>query len=194
MTLVALFTCKMGNHASTSIEKRTLVITKRFPKHFYLPWSTWQNLLKSCLIPNEPSARDARMARRRPRSYLDHEKSAKYVSKNSRFFFLISRKCSKYLKNIWLHFINITVKTQKNSRLSKMATQISAILLNISHMAHIIMENIAESDYNRPICEDLFEFLSLKCPCPNEHWSSFLEKTWFQYFFRNKILNITIFS
>ena len=50
-----------------------------------------------------------------------------------------------------------------------MATHISAILLNISHMAHIIMENTAESDYNRPICGDLFEFLSLKCPCPNEH-------------------------
>ena len=31
MTPVALITCKMGNHASTSIEKRTLVITKRFP-------------------------------------------------------------------------------------------------------------------------------------------------------------------
>ena len=70
---------------------------------------------------------------------------------------------------IWLHFINITVKTPKKSRLSKMATQISAILLNISHMAHAIMENIAESDYNRPICGDLFEFPSLKCPCPNEH-------------------------
>ena len=42
-------------------------------------------------------------------------------------------------------------------------------LLNISHMAHIIMNNIAESDYNRSICGDLFEFLSLKCPCPNEH-------------------------
>ena len=25
----------------------------------------------------------------------------------------ISRKCSEYLKNIWLHFIYITVKTQK---------------------------------------------------------------------------------
>ena len=50
-----------------------------------------------------------------------------------------------------------------------MATQISAILLNISHMAHIIMENIAESEYNRSICGDLFEFRSLKCPCPNEH-------------------------
>ena len=50
-----------------------------------------------------------------------------------------------------------------------MARPISAILLNISHMAHIIEENIAESDDNRPICEDLFEFLSLKCPCPNEH-------------------------
>ena len=104
----------------------------------------------------------------RPRSCLDHENSPKYVSENSRFFFSISRKCSKYLKNIWLHFKNITV-TQKNSRLSKMAKQISAILLNISHMAHVIMENIAESDYNRPICGDLFEFLSLKCPCPNEH-------------------------
>ena len=45
-----------------------------------------------------------------------------------------------------------------------MATQISAILLNISHIAYIIMENIAESsDYNRFICGDLFEFLSLKC-------------------------------
>ena len=30
-----------------------------------------------------------------------------------RFFFLISRKRSSYLKNIWVHFINITVKTQK---------------------------------------------------------------------------------
>ena len=50
-----------------------------------------------------------------------------------------------------------------------MATQISAILLNISYMAHIIMENTAESDYNRSICGDLFEFLLLKCPCPNEH-------------------------
>ena len=50
-----------------------------------------------------------------------------------------------------------------------MAKQISAILLNISHMAHVIMENIAESVYNRAICGDLFEFLSLKCPCRNEH-------------------------
>ena len=182
---VALFTCKMGNPASTSIEKRTLVITKRFPKHFYLPWPTWQYLLKSCLIANEPSERDARMARRRPRSCLDHENSPKYVSENSRFFFSISRKCSKYLKNIWLHFKNITV-TQKNIRLSKLAKQISAILLNISHMAHVIMENIAESDYNRAICGDLFEFLSLKCPCPNEHWSSFLEKHDFSTFFVTK--------
>ena len=39
----------------------------------------------------------------------------------------------------------------------------SATLLNISHIAFIAMENIAESDYNRPICEDLFEFLSVKC-------------------------------
>ena len=36
----------------------------------------------------------------------------------------------------------------------------SATLLNI---AFIAMENTAESDYNRPICGDLFEFLSLKC-------------------------------
>ena len=67
-----------------------------------------------------------------------------------------------------------------------MATQISAILLNISHMAHIIMENIAESDYNRSICGDLFEFLSPKCPCPNEHRSSFLEKHDFSTFFVTK--------
>ena len=33
------------------------------------------------------------------------------------------------------------------------------------------MENIAESDYNRPICGDLFEFLSLKCPYPTQHRS-----------------------
>ena len=31
------------------------------------------------------------------------------------------------------------------------------------------MENIAESDYNRLIWGDLFEYLSLKCPCPNKH-------------------------
>ena len=39
----------------------------------------------------------------------------------------------------------------------------SAILLNIGHIAFITMENTAESDYNGPICGDLFEFLSLKC-------------------------------
>ena len=53
------------------------------------------------------------------------------VSGNSPFF-------PKYLKIIWLYFINITVKTQKNSRSFEIATQISAILLNISHMAYII--------------------------------------------------------
>ena len=35
----------------------------------------------------------------------------------------------------------------------------SAILLNISHIAFITMESIAESDCNGPICGDLFEFL-----------------------------------
>ena len=61
------------------------------------------------------------------------------------FFVNISKIFSKYLenvlnipKNIWLHFINITVTTQKNSQSSNMATQISAILLNISHIACII--------------------------------------------------------
>ena len=54
---------------------------------------------------------------RRPR-YKYHQKSPKYVSGNSRFF-------SKYLKNIWLHVVNITVKTQQYSLSSKMATQIS---------------------------------------------------------------------
>ena len=53
------------------------------------------------------------------------------VSGNSPFF-------PKYLKIIWLYFINITVKTQKNSRSFEIATQISAILLNISHMAYIL--------------------------------------------------------
>ena len=52
-------------------------------------------------------------------------------SKCLEIFFITSRKSSKYLKNIWLHFINITltVKTPKKkpeSRSSKMATQISA--------------------------------------------------------------------
>ena len=37
-------------------------------------------------------------------------------------FFLNISKSSKYVKNIWLHFINITVKTQKYSLSSKMAT------------------------------------------------------------------------
>ena len=41
----------------------------------------------------------------------------------------------------------------------------------VEHQPHciiiIIMGNTAESDYNRPMCRDLFEFLSLKCPCPN---------------------------
>ena len=39
-----------------------------------------------------------------------------------------------------------------------MRTQISAILLNISHMAYIIMENIVESDYNRSIVEICLNF------------------------------------
>ena len=38
------------------------------------------------------------------------------------FFSKYLEKRSKYLKNIWLHFINITVK--KNSLSSKMATQL----------------------------------------------------------------------
>ena len=41
-------------------------------------------------------------------------------------FLNISKFSSKYLKNIWLRFINITVKTQQYSLSSKMATQISA--------------------------------------------------------------------
>ena len=41
------------------------------------------------------------------------------------FFLKISKFFSKYLKNIWLHVINITVKTQQYSLSSKMATQIS---------------------------------------------------------------------
>ena len=55
----------------------------------------------------------------------------------------------------YLSSFHTTVKTQKNSMLSKMATEISAILLNISNIAYIIhmywIRNIAESDYNRPI-------------------------------------------
>ena len=41
------------------------------------------------------------------------------------FFLKISKFFSKYLKNIWLHVINITVTTQQYSLSSKMATQIS---------------------------------------------------------------------
>ena len=54
------------------------------------------------------------------------------------FFFKYLENVLIILKNIWLHFINIRVKTQKNSRSSKKATQISAILLNICHIAYII--------------------------------------------------------
>ena len=53
----------------------------------------------------------------RPR-YKYHVKSPKDVSGNSQFF-------SKYIKNIWLHFINSTVKTPKISLSPEMATQIS---------------------------------------------------------------------
>ena len=41
-----------------------------------------------------------------PKNHLDMFPEIPY------FFFLNVSKCSKYLKNIWLHFINITVKTQ----------------------------------------------------------------------------------
>ena len=41
------------------------------------------------------------------------------------FFFYISGKSSKNLKNIWLHFTNSTVKTPKISLSPKMATQMS---------------------------------------------------------------------
>ena len=44
------------------------------------------------------------------------------------FFLKISKFFSKYLKNIWLHVINITVTTQQYSLSSKMATQISVNL------------------------------------------------------------------
>ena len=53
----------------------------------------------------------------RPR-YKYHVKSPRGVSGNSQFF-------SKYLKNIWLHFINSTVKTRKITLSPEMATQIS---------------------------------------------------------------------
>ena len=41
------------------------------------------------------------------------------------FFFYISGKSSKNLKNIWLHFTNSTVKTPKISLSPELATQIS---------------------------------------------------------------------
>ena len=63
--------------------------------------------------------------------YKYHEKSPKYVSGNSRSFFQISQKYLALLQKFYS-------KTQKNSRSFEIATQISAILLNISHMAYII--------------------------------------------------------
>ena len=62
-----------------------------------------------------------------------------FSSKHLEFiFFKYLENVLNILKNIWLHLINITVKTQKNRRSSKKATQISAISLNISHIPIII--------------------------------------------------------
>ena len=68
------------------------------------------------------------------------------------FFFYISGKSSKNLKNIWFHFTNSTVKTPKISLSPEMATQISG--------NDVLVYSIQQNSKQLHIKSALFQYLA----------------------------------